>query len=434
MWKIAPLFFFSFLSAHACKTANQDSSEKLIGGIPVEAGELPFVVRLNSKCTAAKIGPHHFLTAAHCVVEVTGPESSPKTAYKLARNAGLVQIESDGAGTSPAGVLSYTADVVVHPSYIKYERSFRSQPANSRGVEKSFDLAIIVIEDLTPGIPVVRLDSRPLLPDETIILTGFGCESSRSNSESAPLSGRKKRASVKIAEVSGSFLRVGHKDLKNMEVSLCSGDSGGPALRQTSEQFSIVGVNTFRSDSLDGLTRVDTAAQDPETSPASIHSWLEAQLKISVSGKRTKDLPIQRYSCPAQHSKSDPSFAAEPVFTYTLSNLGIRKNGDDLIEFAPNMAIAITRKNNPGGADESQMQIEIPLAFDPRGDGSLNVQGSVVNQALNERHEILLHYDTAYKGLIFSHKYCNSKMPQCEVFGAGSKGGLFVLKDCPTTP
>lgn len=51
-----------------CKVRQQESDAKLVGGELVASDQaFPATVRINEKCTAARIGQASFLLAAHCL-------------------------------------------------------------------------------------------------------------------------------------------------------------------------------------------------------------------------------------------------------------------------------------------------------------------------------------------------------------------------------
>ena len=125
------LSFVALTCAAACGSVDpsdwndtDQSSQAIVGGRLAPNGADPMVVKLGPDCTATKIGPRRFLTAAHCGF-------TPGTISLTNR--------SDGTGSVFYGI----ARVWVHPTY-------RNQTASQPG----YDVALVDLTTDTPHIPI----------------------------------------------------------------------------------------------------------------------------------------------------------------------------------------------------------------------------------------------------------------------------------------
>lgn len=295
----APVYALLSLFSVACTvqgygdTAEEISAaeDQLIGGRPALESEYPSTV-LGPGCTAAKVGPRHFLTAAHCVDDLfTGtvaPGYGPGDTYAVSAD-----------NTPPISPYVYLTieQTYIHPDWIADCAAARAAGAADCGVNVlnpgyTPDLAVVVVDELSPTIPEAVVDGAPVAVGDPVVATGYGCEdpsgsggglfklqdltaaaSSILNHPGSYVSG------AAINDVAASYVLTPGYAASTSYASLCPVDSGGPLYRQSSTDLIVVGVNayyTFPSapgsnpSQTNWHTRLDTSARYPVT------SWLQA--------------------------------------------------------------------------------------------------------------------------------------------------------------
>lgn len=218
----------------------------LIGGTVAQPKDYPATVMIDG-CTAAKIGPRSFLTAAHCVLD---PDTN-RLAPTQSPNAKIV-IKSHAT----AALLATIENVYVHPSYSTELARLIRERGHRNGVSFiASDVAIIKVKETTAQIDEAQLDFSAIGVGETVVIGGYGCED-RSIMSSVQLD-RYKIAEVRtIANpnlardpygrntsrvMTFNFLTAGKK-LDEKSASICPGDSGGPVYRKS--DGALIGVNS----------------------------------------------------------------------------------------------------------------------------------------------------------------------------------------------
>lgn len=193
----------------------------------------------DTYCSATLVSPTELITAAHCVDSLAG------NARNGAQNFAVF------GGNIEAGEISFASEIV----------DWGSHPSWSGDVEGGGDIAWIRMAEPNTLVEPVGLFGggvNSLQAGELFDFVGFGITSDGRND-----GGTKRTAAIPFQSVRGAYL-ISRDATKNV----CSGDSGGAALRREGdEQWSLVGVNSFVSDDLrndrpcstgsNGATRID---------------------------------------------------------------------------------------------------------------------------------------------------------------------------------
>jgi hypothetical protein len=291
---------------------SKPAQPELIHGEPARRGQFPATVGINDDCTAAKVAPRLFLTAAHCVAlgrpthAMQAPENYPpndgvRDDYLPGKMLSIywgLDANDEKKGTF---VIARTS---IHPSWW-------ACPVCSNAIVDGggADIAVIELGEDTPQIPEARVELTRISDGTPVVKVGWGCEE-RTNVDASELHlGRFKLASASTIPVSeirpyedkmtdeqeaalgASYLiTAGHaKDVNS--ASLCLGDSGGPLYLPDESDPRIVGVNSnysFKSpvDDSDqgGVSWADWHTRTSLGSETGIGEWLKALKVNSVDG------------------------------------------------------------------------------------------------------------------------------------------------------
>lgn len=275
------------------------AEDELIGGQPALETEYPSTV-LGPGCTAAKVGPRHFLTAAHCVDDLYTATVEPGYGP-----GGSYAVSADNTPPISPYVNLTIEQTYIHPQWIADCAAARAAGAPDCGVNVlnpgyTPDLAVVVVNELSPTIPAAAVDGAAVAVGDPVVATGYGCEtpggapthvfkiqnltasaSSILNHPGSYVSG------AAINDVAASYVLTPGYAANTSYASLCPGDSGGPLYRQSSTDLIVVGVNayyTFPSapgsnpSQTNWHTRLDTSARYAVT------SWLQALGVTVING------------------------------------------------------------------------------------------------------------------------------------------------------
>ncbi|AFL73200.1 trypsin-like peptidase domain-containing protein [Thiocystis violascens] len=254
------------LPATALLGGEVDAREDFSAVVALTLGETPH-------CSATKIAPDAFLTAAHCVADMRA--GTLDAAFQPGRR---IFVSNRTEPMTREDFIGLTLrKTQIHPRYREAlqrffayrEEKVRDYRARYTGeelarrirlIEASHhftsrfpDVAILFVREPTASIPLARVDCAPLLPGDAVQLVGYGYESLKNIAlarQKHPF-GRRHWGTTEVIRVDpvnfytyGGLMRAG-------EPSLSPGDSGGPVLRSGR----VVGVNG----TVYGLSRLDAA-------------------------------------------------------------------------------------------------------------------------------------------------------------------------------
>jgi hypothetical protein len=262
----------------------------LINGQFDDAGRYGAVVALwndgERNCSATKIAPYTFLTAAHCVVDVArGDLSSPF------QPGGTLQIsarsESRPADTEALMVgrtelppafteglqrlydyqQSLIADYRARYSGEDLARRIHRVQADSRITDRFPDAALVHVVTPTPAIPRLPVSLAPLPAGAAVILVGYGCErvSDWRRSDWRDRPARRLWGHSQVIRVDAVNFYTFGSERRAESATLCPGDSGGPVLLDGR----VVGVHG----TVWGLSHRDTARSNMSVNLHALSDW-----------------------------------------------------------------------------------------------------------------------------------------------------------------
>lgn len=270
------------IAAFPCPAAFASSLQpQLIGGVVAQQDEFRSTVQLTLRnhvidfevglCTAAKIGPHHFLTAAHCLY-----------------NKRLTAITISAIGGDRLNAvqrLSYRfaiRNISIHPSYDAYcQGDCKSKLAGIYHQAKAVDAAVLSIAEETPDIPIAPLAFTSITPRQEVTIVGYGCEDNIVDQHGQD---RLKYQTTEVLFANSLYFSTPgarYAPDNTTTASLCPGDSGGPVYAWTSRGYAVVGVNsyyTFAAGESVSRTNMHTAISTGAN--VDVAQWLEAELQV----------------------------------------------------------------------------------------------------------------------------------------------------------
>lgn len=251
------------LAVTACSLQSESESlgsrdDELVGGHVAVESEYPATVSIGG-CTATKVGPRHFLTAAHCVDESL--QQLNVTPDNNAQNFRSLTVSA----------------VHRHPEYTNCTACAGDGSMNDFGFKP--DAALVVVQELSADIPEAVIDATPVAVGDAITLTGYGCE----NGVGQPSGPSRLKVGDTHAvdplslsdapSIPGAYVTSFGPALDPSSPGLCPGDSGGPLFRTGTNH--VVGINALVSFSGDQGTPVGNwHTRLDQQSRYDIYGWL----------------------------------------------------------------------------------------------------------------------------------------------------------------
>ena len=262
------------------------SDGALVGGHEAAAGEYPATVEIAGGCTAAKIGPRHFLLAAHCVHDTTA------NALSAAYVAGArMRVDAGALGGGGPGADVTIAATHIFPAWTA--ACVAPCPVNVLAATHPADVALIEVAEETPAIAEASLDPRPVADGNRVVLAGYGCEVGLYKAFGAPAPRLKVDETAAIGEdallhpgsfvsaadvpaIGASFVVTAGHALDATSASLCFGDSGGPLYRREASGLLVVGINAYYTfpSPFDGVSQTNWHTRVDAAAPQGVLAWL----------------------------------------------------------------------------------------------------------------------------------------------------------------
>lgn len=248
--QLAALFGVAMLASGCTSTDPDDAhtaDRDLIGGDVTQGQEIPATVGISQggrhACTAARVGPRHLLTAAHCVFSAGNLTVHYDPTHDVELRLG------DGRR-----VTYKVKEAHVHPSWTsKCAETLCSVSAVTAKLDAA-DVAVLELEEEPQEVAVAAVDRAPLSPGDHVRLTGFGCTTgvhvTDGNVATQLRTADQDVVGPAAAVHDGSFVTAadepiysGNYALTAGTAGLCPGDSGGPLYRLGAGAPTVVGVN-----------------------------------------------------------------------------------------------------------------------------------------------------------------------------------------------
>jgi hypothetical protein len=270
---------------------------ELTGGRAATDAEFPSALYVGN-CTGAKVGPRHFLVAAHCVHDSSA--NSIGSGYLPGNQVWITKDNNMSTAVFSPVTVSQTH---IHPSW--FSACTTPCPANILLPTNPPDVALIVVQEDTPAIPAARIDLSTVGVSDSLVIMGYGCENGVGNPTPDPAKLKLEFVPAlaatsmfhldsfvdngNVGYVTGSYVTTPGYAYSPTGASLCPGDSGGPLYRNDGQQNNIVGVNayyTFSSEDPQGVSRTNVQTRLDAASRYAIGTWLQG-LGVNVTTTRT---------------------------------------------------------------------------------------------------------------------------------------------------
>lgn len=268
--KALPLVILAFAGCSGEPLTGEESGvlstrgDGLVGGHAAAESEYPATVFIGN-CTATKVGPRHFLTAAHCISD-PNMENLWVTADNNAQNLVPLTVSS----------------VNIHPQYTNCTACTGENTIDNWGLKP--DVALVVVFELTPSIPQAVIDPNPVAIGSAVTLTGYGCENGVENGVILPTGPSRLKVGDthtidplllnQAPTIPAGFITTFGPRMDPSSPGLCPGDSGGPVYRTGTDR--VVGVNSLVSLEGNWHARVD------QQSRYNVYAWLADLLSRPV--------------------------------------------------------------------------------------------------------------------------------------------------------
>lgn len=259
------------LSLAACSvdTSNPEataaSEAELINGRVATEAEYPSTVYLNG-CTGVKVGPRHFLSAAHCFPNPGGVTELKVTPDNNGQNLTTLTVQS----------------VNNHPEWENCTSCVGDGEMGDFGLRP--DVTLIIVSELTPQIPAGVIDPTPVAVGTDVTLTGYGCERIQPPPPTRFKVGDAQTVSPLDVHPAETIPATYNTTWGSLMVpgapGLCPGDSGGPLFRTGTNR--VIGINALVSANDDGVwgnwfTRLDNQSR------YNVYGWLTALINAPVA-------------------------------------------------------------------------------------------------------------------------------------------------------
>jgi hypothetical protein len=282
------------------------TDDELVGGRRATDVDYPSAILIRAGCTAARVGPRHILTAAHCVWD--GDKGALQPGYGAGDHLYVTTRRRVGVLGQIVWQLGGFRDLVIEKTEVPEPWKRAKGHVAVLTAEAPADVALIVLapasEAKLKGVGSATIDKSPVAPGDPLAILGYGCEKGVSHANEI---GENLFATLKIADVPalepkaivhpgswvgdlsfpfaknvvGSYLFTpGQKlDPKN-GASICPGDSGAPVYRRGAAHDTIVGVNAYYSflpkeQDPDGVSVTNWHTRMDDASRESVGPWLE---------------------------------------------------------------------------------------------------------------------------------------------------------------
>lgn len=302
--------FVAILLLNTCKNRDSRSVVKVSGGEIARVGQFPATVAISG-CTATKIAPRHFLTAAHCVVDDSSREIDPDFAV------GNVSDFYFGPDLTTALKIPLTiVRTSVHASYIA-ELSKFNERGTFKVTDEILDLAMIEVKEFTPAIQTALYEDVSPYIDQPIIIQGYGCEFDYVRKMwEEEMAGNNQILSKENPKITGSdakdpseqrklnwtdfheiksvdkyIFRIAFSKFPNNKPKACPGDSGGAVFindlssdeeKEKHQYLRLIGVNSRVGMFDNTFARVDDSAEVKIRS--CIQKWIQGRPTKTLHG------------------------------------------------------------------------------------------------------------------------------------------------------
>jgi Trypsin len=238
----------------------------LSGGQLVSQAQFPSSVAFvlpktltQERCTATKIAPSIFLTAAHCFDRYFDDGRQPQIEFYQH------EISLSGVKRVKSGSRILKGLPLIHPGY------YRADSFINRFRQKQFgsntDLAVFKVDRDVTDVPVAHLTTGAPRLGQRILIGGYGVSvfdkfGEAPGSQCVPIPCALKMAPQVITDLSDA--QIYSTSSKRFSAYLLGGDSGGPAFVPTESGPAVVGINQSVTDleiagapKTSRLTRID---------------------------------------------------------------------------------------------------------------------------------------------------------------------------------
>lgn len=273
-----------------CLALLTQTASALIEGQVDDANRYGAVVALWSdearSCSATKIAPATFLTAAHCVVDFASGDLARRfqPGGTLRIGAGIESrlddtqtvavIDTELPPAFRAGLERLRAyqQSLIDDYRARYRdealaRRIRHLRADSRITDRFPDAALIRVATPTPNIPEMPVSLAPLQAGARVTLVGYGCERVRDwqgpDRQNRPA--RRLWGDTHVIRVDDVNFYTFGSEGRPGSATLCPGDSGGPVLFEGQ----VVGVHG----TVWGLSYRDTARSNMSVNLHRLTNW-----------------------------------------------------------------------------------------------------------------------------------------------------------------